>query len=628
MSLARHLDSLSVYRASAYRIQPAAGDAEDLLDEGGGLRTSFEEFGRGPLLQVLRDPAVDGVMMADGDLVVEVHREGDRLRLEVRWGAQQVVEERLPVPRAVKEGDGPWFRPDHQSEVADLASAWRRTGAPLYAVEDGEGKLRWYMEGTHGRGAGQDRLKAIVPALNPEDLGSSLFREAHRVRYAYVAGAMAGGIASVELVQAMARQGLLAFYGAGGVPIEHVEASVKTLSDEFGPEGAWGANLLHNPAEPSMEEKAVDLYLKYGVPRVSASAYMQLTDAVVRYRLHGIHVDDQGRVVVPNKVFAKVSRREVAERFLNPPPTEVVERLVAAGALTAEQASWAGQVPVASEVTAEADSGGHTDHRPMVVLLPEMQKVRDQVCAARKYPAEHMPRVGVGGGLGTPASIWSAFAMGADYVLTGSVNQSTREAGTSDLVKAMLAEACTHDVASGPAPDMFEIGAKVQVLSRGSMYAQRAARLYDLYRTYGDLDALPEKERKRVEKQIFRRPLAEVWEETREYWAGRDASQVERAERDPRHKLSLTFRWYLGLTSRWARVGDEDRKRDFQVWCGPSMGAFNDWVAGSSLAAPEARYVVTIADALMVGAAAHARLAMARSMGLHVTPESALIPVE
>ena len=98
MSLARHLDSLSVYRASAYRIQPAVGDAEDLLDEGGGLNAAFEDLGRGPLLQVLRDPSVDAVMMADGDLVVEVRRDGDRLCLEVRWGSQQVVEERLPLP--------------------------------------------------------------------------------------------------------------------------------------------------------------------------------------------------------------------------------------------------------------------------------------------------------------------------------------------------------------------------------------------------------------------------------------------------------------------------------------------------------------------------------------------------
>jgi PfaD family protein len=617
LSLARHLDALSVYCASAYRIVPGSGDAEDLLDQGGGLSGAFESVGRAPLLQVLRDPSVAGVMMADGDLEVEVKREGDRLKLSVRWAGQAVVEEDLPVPRAEPLGGGPWFRPDHQTEVLDLAKAWLATSRPLYAVEGGDGPLVWYHGGTHGRGAGQEKLAGCVPSLTAEELGSKDFRDAHGVRYAYVAGAMAGGIASVELVQAMAREHLLAFYGEGGVPLEHVESSVKTLSEEFGSQGSWGANLLHNPAEPAMEERTVDLYLKYGVPRVSASAYMQLSPAVARYRLHGIHQDAQGRVVVPNKVFAKVSRREVAERFLCPAPPDVLETLVKEGALTEEQAGWAAGVPVASEVTAEADSGGHTDHRPMVVLLPEMQSLRDQICATRNYPAEHRPRVGVGGGLGTPSAVWSAFAMGADYVLTGSVNQATREAGTSDLVKAMLADASTHDVATGPAPDMFEIGAKVQVLSRGSMYAQRAARLYDLYRTYGDLDALPAKERQRIEKQIFRRPLDEVWDETRLYWAERDPAQVERAERDPRHRLALTFRWYLGLTSRWARVGDEDRKRDFQIWCGPSMGAFNDWVAGSHLA-----------EALMNGAAAHARLATARSLGLAVPQGSGTIPVE
>jgi PfaD family protein len=206
--------------------------------------------------------------------------------------------------------------------------------------------------------------------------------------------------------------------------------------------------------------------------------------------------------------------------------------------------------------------------------------------------------------------------MGADYVLTGSVNQATREAGTSALVKEMLAEAAFTDVASGPAPDMFEIGAKVQVLARGSMYAQRAQRLHEIYKQYGDLDAIPEKERERLEKQIFQRPLADVWAETESYWASRDPAQVQRARQDPRHKLALTFRWYLGFTSRWARMGDEGRKRDYQIWCGPAMGGFNTWARGGALEAVGERTVASVAHALMHGAAQEARMSQARLLGL------------
>jgi hypothetical protein len=53
------------------------------------------------------------------------------------------------------------------------------------------------------------------------------------------------------------------------------------------------------------------------------------------------------------------------------------------------------------------------------------------------------------------------------------------------------------DVAMCPASDMFEMGGKVQVLKRGTMYPQRAQRLYELYKTYPSFDAIPRPSAKR-----------------------------------------------------------------------------------------------------------------------------------
>ncbi len=202
--------------------------------------------------------------------------------------------------------------------------------------------------------------------------------------------------------------------------------------------------------------------------------------------------------------------------------------------------------------------------------------------------------------------------------MTGSVNQATREAGTSDLVKQMLCEAGFADVASGPAPDMFEIGAEVQVLSRGTMYAQRAGRLHDAYKAYARIEDIPAVERERIEKQIFQRTFDEVWADTEAYWSARDPREVARAAADPRHKMALCFRWYLGLTSRWARTGDTSRKRDFQVWCGPAMGAFNDWVRGSRLEPLAARGVVDVNLSLLRAACVAQRLNAAQAAGAPV----------
>jgi len=78
------------------------------------------------------------------------------------------------------------------------------------------------------------------------------------------------------------------------------------------------------------------------------------------------------------------------------------------------------------------------------------------------------------------------------------------------------------------------------------------------------------------------------------------------------------FRWYLGKSSRWAIAGDTNRRMDYQIWCGPAMGAFNAWAAGSFLADPEARNAVQIARNLLEGAAVVSRAQQLRTAGVPV----------
>lgn len=66
------------------------------------------------------------------------------------------------------------------------------------------------------------------------------------------------------------------------------------------------------------------------------------------------------------------------------------------------------------------------------------------------------------------------------------------------------------------------------------------------------------------------------------YFARHDPQQIERAEKNPKHKMALVFRSYLGQSSNWANAGDPLRKIDYQIWCGPAIGAFNQWVIGIS----------------------------------------------
>ena len=513
---------------------------------------------------------------------------------------------------------GSWSGPTDRllTTPEEFARGLRRVGVPLYAVDFGEafgladsGSVEMGGDpGVHGF-----PLLAVSPPCRPRNFGSASFASDHGVRFCYLTGAMANGIGSAELVEAMGRAGMLAFFGAAGLGPDTVEDAIDRISTRLG-DLPWGFNLIHSPYEPLLEEAVADLYVRRGVTRVSASAYMDLTLPLVRYRLHGIRSDSSGEVVTPNRLIAKVSRIEVARKFLAPPPSRMLAELVARGDLTEEQARMAESIPVAQDLTVEADSGGHTDNRPTLALLPTMLALRDRIQAEYDYAVPL--RVGSGGGISTPHSVAAVFAMGADYVMTGSVNQACREAGTSDAVRQMLAKAEQADVTMAPAADMFEMGVRLQVLKRGTMFPMRAHRLYDLYRAHGGLEDISDDERKNLEGTIFRKPLEEIWNETRRFWEKRDVTQIERAERDPKHRMALVFRWYLGMSSRWANRGEPGREMDYQVWCGPAMGAFNEWVRDSALDPWENRRVVTVAHNMLHGAAVITRAAALRSQGV------------
>ena len=465
--------------------------------------------------------------------------------------------------------------------------------------------------------------RSVSPSLAQvlDSLGDAGFRRAHGLRYAYVAGAMANGIASVELVEAMARGGMLGFFGAAGLSLERVEGALQRLQTEI-PGLPFGVNLIHSPNEPDHETAVTNLFLQRGLRLIEASAYLRLTLPVVRFRVAGIHRDAAGHIVTPNRIIAKVSRVEVATQFFSPPPAEFLNELVRTGELTAEQAALAAQIPMAQDVTAEADSAGHTDNRPLVTLLPTLLALRDRLAA--KFGYTQPLRVGAAGGLSTPAGLAAAFAMGAAYVVTGSVNQACVESGSSEVVRKMLAQAEQADTAMAPAADMFEMGVKLQVLKRGTMFPMRAAKLWELYRAHPSLDAIPEADRAQLEKQFFRATLDEAWRSTREFWLKRDAKQVERAERDAKHKMALVFRAYLGLSSRWANAGEPSRVMDYQVWCGPAMGAFNEWTRGTFLEKPEHRRAEVVALNLLYGAATHLRAHALRMQGIPLLPGEAV----
>ena len=516
-----------------------------------------------------------------------------------------------------------WWRPADlfPSQEKSVLKSLRQVNLPLFIVER-NGALFPESHGVAQFGAeGGDGLPmwGYVPPLPPEQFGDPDFCHDLGIRYPYLGGSMAKGIASTDIVEELGQAGMLGFFGAAGLPLQDVESAVDRLSHSLG-EIPHGFNLIHSPYERELEKELASLYIRKGMRIVEASAFLDLTLPLVRYRLHGIHRRDDGTIVTPNRIIAKVSREEMATKFLSPPPENLLRDLLAAGEINAEQAELAAGIPMAQEVTAEADSGGHTDNRPAIALFPTILSLARRL--ETKYGYNRKLRIGLAGGISTPASAAAAFAMGAAYIMTGSVNQACIESGTSEEVKAMLAETRQADVTMAPSADMFEMGVTVQVLKRGTMFPMRAAKLYEIYRAFPSLEDIPLVEREKLEKNIFHAPFSDVWRQTHAYFLGRDPGQAERGERDAKHRMALVFRWYLGQAAHWAKCGEASRRIDYQVWCGPSMGAFNEWAAGSPLESPSQRRVATVALNILFGASVITRANYLRCQGITLPVEA------
>ncbi len=474
------------------------------------------------------------------------------------------------------------------------------------------------------KGFAQDsflKIKAFVPAVTPQSLGDDTFKKRHSIKYPYIAGAMANGITSAAIVKTMAENGMIGFLGAGGLSLEKIEENIIDLKKSL-PDKPFGFNLIHSLGDHNHEMATVELYLKHNIRLISAAAFMRMTPALVFYRIKGIHKNDTGSIVTPNNIIAKVSRVEIATQFFSPPPIKLVNILLEKKLITKEEADLSQSIPMAQDITAEADSGGHTDNRPALTLLPTMLKLKNDFMEKFKF---HEPLcVGLAGGIATPQSAAAAFLMGAAYILTGSINQSCVEAGICEDVKKMLCKAQQADVTMAPAADMFEIGSRVQVLKRGTMFPVRAEKLYKFYQTFNSFDEIDEKSKNEIEEKFLQASFTDAWNSTRDFFQKtNNLKEIEKAETDPKHKMALVFRSYLGLSSKWAIIGDAKRKMDYQIWCGPAIGAFNLWVKKSFLESHENRKTAEIAFNLLFGACISTRASILSTQGIKVSIDSA-----
>ncbi|WP_166923280.1 ACP S-malonyltransferase [Flavobacterium poyangense] len=433
-------------------------------------------------------------------------------------------------------------------------------------------------------------------------LGSSTFCERYNTPYAYVAGGLHMGIASTAMVLKMANSKMLGFLGTKGRTITEINKDIERLQDQLIEGNPFGVNLYQDILDPNKEIELVNSLLESKIRIIEAGGFSQITLALAYFRIAGLERNSDQGISCKNHIIAKIARPDVAEGFMKPVPERLVKRLLDKGWITQDQAEMASEIPLSGDICTEADPGGVTHRTAAFVLFPSIKNLRNQIQQEYKY--NDPIHLGISGGIGTPEAVASAFIMEADFVLTGSINQCTVESGLSEVAKELLQNSNVQDTAYIPDEELFEIGIQAQVLKKDVLFATRAKKLYELYQRYDCLEAIPNDVKEQLETKYFKRTLSEVWQIVRREFVQRnEIAQIESIEERPKKKMATLFKYYLRLANQYALEGIVEEQSNFQIQTGAALGAFNQWVKGTSLEAWQNRHVDQIGMKIMETAA-------------------------
>lgn len=410
--------------------------------------------------------------------------------------------------------------------------------------------------------------------LSAETLGDAGFREEHGVRHAYVGGSMGYGISSVAMTVALGKAGFLGIYGAEGVERARALADIAAIRAALGPV-SFGVGITADWADPARDGQRIAAYLEAGVHLLEVTGFLAPSPALALFRLKGARMAG-GRALCRNRIIARVNRPAAAQLFLDPPPPEIVATLLREGRITAEEAEAAAVLPLADDICAQADGGGPTDGGNLLSLLPALLALRDR----RQAASRPRVRVGAAGAIGSPHAAAAAFMLGADFILASSIHQCTPESGASGLVKDMLQSIEVGDTDYAPSGPLFEQGGQVQVLRKGVFFPARARKLHSLWQHHTSLESIDSAARAQIEEKFLGMSFDAAWQAA---CAGaahstRDAADVARAERDPKARMAVVFRRYFSQAMAAALAGDAAQRVNFEVHCGPGLGALNAWL--------------------------------------------------
>lgn len=167
-----------------------------------------------------------------------------------------------------------------------------------------------------------------------------------------------------------------------------------------------------------------------------------------------------------HRIIMKLSRPDIASLFMQPIPESIIEKLLLKGSISEEEAKLAKGIALADDICVVGEQAGPTEHANIFSIYPAICQIRDELM--KKNGMQNYIHIGIAGGIGTPDAVKAAFAMGADFIVTGSVQLCTVESGLSVSAKNLLQELDVQDTDFVPSLEMFELDAKWQIARKGA----------------------------------------------------------------------------------------------------------------------------------------------------------------
>ena len=255
-------------------------------------------------------------------------------------------------------------------------------------------------------------------------------------------------------------------------------------------------------------------------------------------------------------MIAKVSRARDREHFLRRRRRRWSRALLQEGRITARQADW----PGTSRWPTTSPSRPTPAATPTAVrcssCCPPSRQLRDELHASHGYARSRPGRCGGGH---RHAGRGRRRVRDGRRLRRHRLDQpGLRRVRAVEATQRLLAEADFADVAMAPAADMFEMGVEVQVLKRGTLFPMRAPAALRALPALRLAEAIPAASAPELESAGFRRPLDDVWQECVALFEARDPANWRGPSDDPKRRMALVFRWYLGLP-RVGHAGDPGR---------------------------------------------------------------------